>query len=244
MKYLLYTFILLFWNLVSTYSQNTQNSNISEIYKYKNYNGFNFNYALEDENELLKKSYKIYSKYKITEQLYNTIDFDLYSKKPGFFCFYDTLYFPNNLNFEDGNYIITEALSNTYNSLFQSNIYGFYLVNVRNEFSYFSDIVFPLKINVADKYIILSTESELNFITNQGGFFYSELRTSSYNNKNFAYQFNKNAIYEKKKFKFKNSLAYQQLIMFASLVETESRLKDYFKSLILEISRIKTVMNN
>jgi hypothetical protein len=238
MKYLFIFFILLS-NLINVYSQN---ESISEIYKYKNYNGFNYNYALEHENELLRNNYNIYNKYKITEQVYNTIDFEIYSKTPGFFCFYDTLFFPDNLNFDDGNYIITEALSNTYNSIFKSNVYGFYLVNVRNEFSYFSDILFPLKINVKDKYIILSTESDLNFISNQGGFFYSDLRTSNYNNKYFAYQSNKNSFNEKKRLKFKNVLAYQQLIMFGSLNETRIRLNDYFKSLIQEISRIKSVM--
>lgn len=241
MKYII-TIILLLLSEI-TFSQNIQNNNISEVYKYKSYNGFNYNYALEDENLFLNKYFKINSKYNISEKIYNEINFNLFSDIPGLFKFTDTLYYPANMNFDDGNYIVTEALSSTYNRKFNTNPYGFYLVNIRNEFSYFSDIVFPLKINVREKYMILSSEYELNILLNQGGFFYSDLRTSFYNNNYFAYQLKKNLFNDKKKAKFKPNLAYQHLIIFGSLIESRIKTTNYFKSLIDEISRINSILN-
>ena len=139
------------------------------------------------------------------------------------------------------NFIVAEILSNTYNSIFNTNEYGFYVVNVRNEFSYFSDIVFSLKINVTKNSIILSSENELNLILNQGGYFYSDLRLSPYNNKLLAYQTTKRLFSDKKSNpKFIKGLAYQHLIMYASLIESRSRIKEYFSSMIKEVSRIKS----
>lgn len=241
MKYINTFILLLICNIIL--SQNIQNNNISEVYKYKNFNGFNYNYALEDENIFLTKYFKINNKFEISEKIYKEINFNIFSDIPGLFKYADTLYFPANINFDDGNYIITEALSNTYNRKFNTNPYGFYLVNIRNEFSYFSDVVFPLKINIKEKYMILSSEYELNILLNQGGFFYSELRTSFYNNNYFAYQIKKNLFNDKNKSKFRNNLAYQHLIIFGSLIESRIKTTNYFKSLIDEISRINSILD-
>ena len=240
MKYIITFIFLLITDIV--FAQNVQNNNISEVYKYKSYNGFNYNYALEDENLFLSKYFNIKDKFEINEKIYNEINFNLFSDIPGLFKYIDTLYFPANTNFDDGNYIVSEALSSTYNRKFNTNPYGFYLVNIRNEFSYFSDIVFPLKINVKEKYLILSSEYELNILLNQGGFFYSDLRTSFYNNNYFAYQTKKLFFNDKKKSKFKTNLAYQHLIIFGSLIESRKKTLNYFKSLIDEISRIKSII--
>jgi hypothetical protein len=238
----LITFIIFLLISSLVYSQNKQENNISEVYKYKSYNGFNYNYALEDENIFLTKYFKINSKYDITEKVYNSINFNIFSDIPGIFKYVDTLFFPENIHFDDGNYIVTEALSSTYNRRFNINIYGLYLVNIRNEYSYFSDIVFPLKINVSERYMILSSECQLDILLNQFGFFYSNLRTSNYNNNYFAYQVKKNLFGDQKKPKFKTNLAYQHLIIFGSLIESRVKTTDYFKSLIDEVSRINKIL--
>jgi hypothetical protein len=243
MRSFLTLLLILFCKLSIAQGQNNEQLNISEVYKYKSFNGFKYNYALEDELFLAKKYFKVSEIDKINEEFYKEIDFDEFSKIEGVFKFSDTLFFSDNINFEDGNFIVSEILSNTYNSIFNTNEYGFYVVNVRNEFSYFSDVIFSLKINVTKNSIILSSENELNLILNQGGYFYSDLRLSPYNNKLLAYQTTKRLFSEKKSNpKFNKSLAFQHLIMYSSLIESRSRIKEYFSSMISEVSRIKMVL--
>ena len=119
----LITFIIFISISSLVYTQNKQENNISEVYKYKSYNGFNHNYALEDENIFLTKYFNINSKYDITEKIYNSINFNIFSDIPGIFKYEDTLFFPENIHFDDGNYIVTEALSSTYNRKFNTNTY-------------------------------------------------------------------------------------------------------------------------
>ena len=237
--------LLLISNWSIAQSQNAQQTSISEVYKYKSFNGFKYNYALEDETFLTLKYFKVADINAINEEFYKGLEFDEFSKNEGIFKFSDTLAFPNNINFEDGNFIVSDILSNTYNSIFNTNEYGFYIVNVRNEFSYFSDVVFALKINVTNNAIILSTENELNFILNQGGYFYSDLRLSPYNNKLMAYQTTKRLFSDRKSSpKFNKNIAYQHLILYSSLIETRFRIKDYFLSMINEVSRINKINKN
>ncbi len=234
--------LLLICELTFAQVKNNEQLNISEVYKYKSFNGFKYNYALEDELFFAQKYFKVSDIDLINEEFYKGIDFEDFSKTEGIFKFSDTLFFPESINFEDGNFIVSEILSNTYNSIFNTNEYGFYVVNVRNEFSYFSDIIFSLKINVTKNSIILSSENELNLILNQGGYFYSDLRLSPYNNKLLAYQTTKRLFSDKKSNpKFIKGLAYQHLIMYASLIESRSRIKEYFNSMISEVSRIKKI---
>jgi len=75
MKYINTFILLLICNIIL--SQNIQNNNISEVYKYKNYNGFNYNYALEDENLFLTKYFKINNKFEISEKIYKEINFNV-----------------------------------------------------------------------------------------------------------------------------------------------------------------------
>lgn len=235
--------LLLVCNFSFAQVKNNEQFNISEVYKYKSFNGFKYNYALEDELFLAKKYFKVSNIDLINEEFYKGIDFEDFSQTEGIFKFSDTLLFSDKINFDDGNFIVSEILSNTYNSIFNTNEYGFYVVNVRNEFSYFSDIIFSLKINVTKNSIILSSENELNFILNQGGYFYSDLRLSPYNNKLLAYQTTKRLFSEKKSNpKFNKSLAYQHLIMYSSLKESRSRIKEYFSSMISEVARIKMIL--
>lgn len=237
--------LLLTCQLTFAQVKNNEQLNISEVYKYKSFNGFKYNYALEDELFLAQKYFKVSNVDLINEEFYKGINFDDFSKTEGVFKFSDTLLFPENINFEDGNFIVSEILSNTYNSIFNTNEYGFYVVNVRNEFSYFSDIIFSLKINVTKNSIILSSENELNLILNQGGYFYSDLRLSPYNNKLLAYQTTKRIFSDKKSNpKFNKSLAYQHLIMYSSLFESRNRINEYFSSMINEVNRIKRIDSN
>ena len=237
--------MLLICELTFAQVKNNEQLNISEVYKYKSFNGFKYNYALEDELFLAQKYFKVSNVDLINEEFYKGIDFNDFSKTEGIFKFSDTVLFPDNLNFEDGNFIVSEILSNTYNSIFNTNEYGFYVVNVRNEFSYFSDIIFSLKINVTKNSIILSSENELNLILNQGGYFYSDLRLSPYNNKLLAYQTTKRLFSEKKSIpKFNKNLAFQHLIMYASLIESRSRINEYFRSMINEVSRVNKIIKN
>lgn len=245
MNWFLTLLLILICKLSFAQNQNNEQLNISEVYKYKSFNGFKYNYALEDELFLAKKYFKVSELDVINEEFYKGIDFDNFSKTEGIFKFSDTLAFPDNIHFEDGNFIVSEILSNTYNSIFNTNDYGFYVVNVRNEFSYFSDIIFSLKFNVTKNSIILSSENELNFIMNQGGYFYSDLRLSPYNNKLLAYQTTKKLFSDKKSNpKFNKGLAYQHLIMYSSLIESRSRIKEYFNSMISEVARIKSINSN
>ena len=109
-KYIVIIFLLI-CNLSIAQSQNAQQTSISEVYKYKSFNGFKYNYALEDETFLTFKYFKVADINAINEEFYKGLEFDEFSKTEGIFKFSDTLAFPNNINFEDGNFILRKFIN-------------------------------------------------------------------------------------------------------------------------------------
>jgi len=138
--------------------------NTKSLYRYENYNGFSYDYSYKDLNQLVSKYYRINKLKDLTEDVYAGLDLNIAKNSfeaDGQYYYTDTIFFPNNISFKDGNFIVSDILSNSYFRKFKTNDYGLYFINVRNSFLFLSDLVYSLKINVYRNYIVLTANQKL-----------------------------------------------------------------------------------
>lgn len=225
--------------------------NTRSLYKYENYNGFSYDYSYKDLNQLVSKNYKINKLKDLTEDVYISLDFNI-AKNPleneGQYYYSDTIFYPNNINFKDGNFIVSDILSNSYFRKFKTNDYGLYFINVRNSFLFLSDLVYGVKINVYRNYIVLTANQKL-FLPIKSSYSYLDPKVvGPYNSQLLGYSIDNYLDYEnfndsRKKIvevvKFNNKQAFTHLIYLSSLLETRERIKKYFSDYVIEISNTK-----
>lgn len=225
--------------------------NTKSLYKYENYNGFSYDYSYKDLNQLVSKNYRINKLKDLTEEVYTGLDLNIAKNSleaDGQYYYTDTIYFPDNINFKDGNFIVSDILSNSYFRKFKTNDYGLYFINVRNSFLFLSDLVYSVKINVYRNYIVLTANQKL-YLTIKSSYSYLEPKViGPYNSILLGYSKDFYTDYEifddsRKKnvevVKFNNKQAYTQLIYLSTLLETRERIKKYFNDYMIEISNTK-----
>lgn len=225
--------------------------NTKSIYKYENYNGFSYDYSYQDLNLLVSKNYRINKLKDLTEDVYTGLNLNIARNSlddDGLYYYTDTIYFPNNINFKDGNFIVSDILSNNYFRKFKTNDYGLYFINVRNSFLFLSDLVYSVKINVYRNYIVLTSNQKL-YLPIKSSYSYLDPKIiGPYNSHMLGYSIDTYTDYEnfndsRKKnvevVKFNNKQAYTQLIYLSTLLETRDRIKKYFIDYVTEISNTK-----
>ncbi len=225
--------------------------NTKSLYRYENYNGFSYDYSYKDLNQLVSKYYRINKLKDLTEDVYTCLDLNI-AKNPfeddGQYYYTDTIFFPNNISFKDGNFIVSDILSNSYFRKFKTNDYGLYFINVRNSFLFLSDLVYSLKINVYRNYIVLTANQKL-FLPIKSSYSYLDPKViGPYNSHLLGYSIDTYTDYEnfndsRKKnvevVKYNNKQAFTQLIYISTLLETRERIKKYFNDYVIEISNTK-----
>ena len=225
--------------------------NTKSLYRYENYNGFSYDYSYKDLNQLVSKYYRINKLKDLTEDVYTGLDLNIAKNSfeaDGQYYYTDTIFFPNNISFKDGNFIVSDILSNSYFRKFKTNDYGLYFINVRNSFLFLSDLVYSLKINVYRNYIVLTANQKL-FLPIKSSFLYLDPKViGPYNSHLLGYSIDTYTDYEnfndsRKKnvevVKFNNKQAFTQLIYISTLLETRERIKKYFNDYVIEISNTK-----
>jgi hypothetical protein len=226
--------------------------NTRSLYKYENFNGFNYDYSYKDLNMLVTKHFKVNKLKDLTEDVYGKLDINIAKnsfEKDGVYFYCDTIYFPENLNFKDGNFVVSDILSNNYFRKFKTNDYGLYFINVRNSFLFLSDLVYSIKINVYKNYITLTANQKLYLPIRSSYSFLDPKIVGPYNSQLLGYSVDDYIDYEgfsdaKTKnievIKFNNKLAFTHLIYLSTLIETREKIKKYFLDYVVEISKTKS----
>ena len=229
--------------------------NTRSLYKYENYNGFSYDYSYKDLNQLVSKHFKINKLKDLSEEVYSNLDLDIAknpSDKEGLFYYSDTLYYPDNINSRDVNFIVSDILSNSYFRKFKTNDYGLYFINVRNSYLFLSDLVYSVKINVYRNFITLTANQKLNLPIKSSYSYLDPKVIGPYNSKSLGFSKDNYIDYEnfndsRKKnievVKFNSKQAYTHLIYLSTLLETRERIKKYFIDYIIEISIAKNKLN-
>ncbi len=236
---------------VAVYNSFNEVVNTRSLYKYENYNGFSYDYSYKDLSQLVAKNFKINKLKDLTEDVYSNLDLNIANNLfeiDGLYYYTDTIIFPNNINFKDGNFIVSDILSNSYFRKFKTNDYGLYFINVRNSFLFLSDLVYSVKINVHKNYITLTANQKL-YLPIKSSYSYLDPKViGPYNSHLLGYSIDNYLDYEtfndsRKKnvevVKFNNKQAYTHLIYLSSLLETRERIKKYFSDYVIEISNTK-----
>lgn len=221
------------------------------LYRYSKFNGFKYDYSYKDLNLLVEKQFKINKLTDLTEEKYKNLNLDVFNSNTdtiGLLKYSDTLYYPQNLNFDDANFIVSDILSNNYFRVFHTNKYGLYFIEVLNSYYFLSDILLNLKINVYKNCLTITSYQKLNLPIQTSTNFLEPRSVGAFNSHELGYLESENIEYEgwydengksSIQIKYNNKQAYKQLIYLASLNETRQRIKKYFGDYLIEISKSK-----
>jgi hypothetical protein len=235
-KYLLLNLFIFFLNFA--FAQKTIIDTKGPITNTINYTtpGIVYFYNPSEYNNLLSSTFNIENKKTLNRELYEKVDLNILSKnqKLGELNFIDTLFYPENITFEDANDIISQSLSNTYLTDFNVNDYGLYYFDVRFNISYFYTQVFNYKIELKKDKLFLSCNQNLNFYT--------------YEHQSYDNSENENDFYNSYKIgispndsnqRFRKEKAYKQLVNLAIYNNAKIQTFNYFKGYFDAISAQK-----
>ncbi len=232
---------------------NSLNEQVStrSLIKYSKFNGFKYDYSDKDLNLLVDKYFNIKKLSDLTEDKYKILNLNILNNKIdtiGLLKYTDTLLYPNNLNFDDANFIVSDMLSNNYFRFFNTNKYGLYYIDVLNSYYFLSDILIQLKVNVYKNSLTITSYQKLNLPLQTSNNFLEPISVGPYNSHELGYLESENIEYEgwydqngksTIEIKYNNKQAYKHLIYLASLAETRQRIKKYISDYLIEISKSK-----
>jgi hypothetical protein len=104
---------------------------------------------------------------------------------------------------------------------------GIYFLNVLNKFSYFSDIKLEYFIKIEKSFLTINLNQKLNFRLNSSDIFAVENILMPYNSRKLPFQLLIKTNAENTR-NFNNHLAFQQAVMYSSILETRNLIKEQF----------------
>jgi hypothetical protein len=244
-KLIYLTIFFLTFTILSKSQDKSQSNDI--IYRFERNDAIIFDYSNYDEYRLLNKhfdyEYKLPTTYEDDEFnriLYKSINFNVLSKnkEEGIVYFEDTISFPSNFTFEDGNFLVKNLISKNIGGDYNYNKYGLYFLTftIRNSFT--SDILMPVSIKVRNNYLII--KSRFSLYLYKFNLLPFDYEIKPYNDPFFAYRGNIDNANDPN-IRFRPNLAYEQLNKYSLILETRTRYKDYFKNFIIDLKKIKTI---
>ena len=220
--------LILFLLLIAIYiPSNGQIKNLPNLSHYENYNGILFDYSAYNELELTEKYFGFNLKGIISEKAYSYFDLNRLGSKEGEVNVIDTLFYSDKLTQNDVNEIIANYLSHFLNINIKASSNGIYFFDVINKFSYFSDIKLEYFIKIEKSYLTINLNQNLNLRLNSSDIFAVENILMPYNSKKLAFQLLLRTNAENIR-NFNNHLAFQQAVMYSSILETRNLIKEQF----------------
>jgi hypothetical protein len=204
-----------------------QIKNLPNLSHYENFNGIIMDYSAYNELELTEKYFGFNLKGIISEKAYNYFDLTRLGSKEGEINVSDTLYYSDKLTQIDINEIIANYLSHFLNINIKPSSNGIYFLNVLNKFSYFSDIKLEYFIKIEKSFLTINLNQKLNFRLNSSDIFAVENILMPYNSRKLPFQLLIKTNAENTR-NFNNHLAFQQAVMYSSILETRNLIKDQF----------------
>jgi hypothetical protein len=204
-----------------------QIKNLPNLSHYENFNGIIMDYSAYNELELTEKYFGFNLKGIISEKAYNYFDLTRLGSKEGEINVSDTLYYSDKLTQIDINEIIANYLSHFLNINIKPSSNGIYFLNVLNKFSYFSDIKLEYFIKIEKSFLTINLNQKLNFRLNSSDIFAVENILMPYNSRKLPFQLLIKTNAENTR-NFNNHLAFQQAVMYSSILETRSLIKEQF----------------
>ena len=204
-----------------------QIKNLPNLSHYENFNGIIMDYSAYNELELTEKYFGFNLKGIISEKAYNYFDLTRLGSKEGEINVSDTLYYSDKLTQIDINEIIANYLSHFLNINIKPSSNGIYFLNVLNTFSYFSDIKLEYFIKIEKSFLTINLNQKLNFRLNSSDIFAVENILMPYNSRKLPFQLLIKTNAENTR-NFNNHLAFQQAVMYSSILETRNLIKEQF----------------
>jgi hypothetical protein len=204
-----------------------QIKNLPNLSHYENFNGIIMDYSAYNELELTEKYFGFNLKGIISEKAYNYFDLTRLGSNEGEINVSDTLYYSDKLTQIDINEIIANYLSHFLNINIKPSSNGIYFLNVLNKFSYFSDIKLEYFIKIEKSFLTINLNQKLNFRLNSSDIFAVENILMPYNSRKLPFQLLIKTNAENTR-NFNNHLAFQQAVMYSSILETRNLIKDQF----------------
>jgi hypothetical protein len=204
-----------------------QIKNLPNLSHYENFNGIIMDYSAYNELELTEKYFGFNLKGIISEKAYNYFDLTRLGSNEGEINVSDTLYYSDKLTQIDINEIIANYLSHFLNINIKPSSNGIYFLNVLNKFSYFSDIKLEYFIKIEKSFLTINLNQKLNFRLNSSDIFAVENILMPYNSRKLPFQLLIKTNAENTR-NFNNHLAFQQAVMYSSILETRSLIKEQF----------------
>jgi hypothetical protein len=204
-----------------------QIKNLPNLSHYENFNGIIMDYSAYNELELTEKYFGFNLKGIISEKAYNYFDLTRLGSKEGEINVSDTLYYSDKLTQIDINEIIANYLSHFLNINIKPSSNGIYFLNVLNKFSYFSDIKLEYFIKIEKSFLTINLNQKLNFRLNSSDIFAVENILMPYNSRKLPFQLLIKTNAENTR-NFNNHLAFQQAVMYSSILETRNLIKEQF----------------
>jgi hypothetical protein len=204
-----------------------QIKNLPNLSHYENFNGIIMDYSAYNELELTEKYFGFNLKGIISEKAYNYFDLTRLGSKEGEINVSDTLYYSDKLTQIDINEIIANYLSHFLNINIKPSSNGIYFLNVLNKFSYFSDIKLEYFIKIEKSFLTINLNQKLNFRLNSSDIFAVENILMPYNSRKLPFQLLIKTNVENTR-NFNNHLAFQQAVMYSSILETRNLIKEQF----------------
>jgi hypothetical protein len=217
-------FILLILIYLPSLGQINKLPNLSH---YENFNGIIMDYSAYNELELTEKYFGFNLKGIISEKAYKYFDLTRLGSNDGEINVSDTLYYSNKLTQIDINEIIANYLSHFLNINIKPSSNGIYFLNVLNKFSYFSDIKLEYYIKIEKSFLTINLNQKLNFRLNSNDIFAVENILMPYNSRKLPFQLLIKTNAENIR-NFNNHLAFQQAVMYSSILETRNLIKEQF----------------
>jgi hypothetical protein len=204
-----------------------QIKNLPNLSHYENFNGIIIDYSAYNELELTEKYFGFNLKGIISEKAYNYFDLTRLGSNEGEINVSDTLYYSDKLTQIDINEIIANYLSHFLNINIKPSSNGIYFLNVLNKFSYFSDIKLEYFIKIEKSFLTINLNQKLNFRLNSSDIFAVENILMPYNSRKLPFQLLIKTNAENTR-NFNNHLAFQQAVMYSSILETRNLIKEQF----------------
>jgi hypothetical protein len=204
-----------------------QIKNLPNLSHYENFNGIIMDYSAYNELELTEKYFGFNLKGIISEKAYNYFDLTRLGSNEGEINVSDTLYYSDKLTQIDINEIIANYLSHFLNINIKPSSNGIYFLNVLNKFSYFSDIKLEYFIKIEKSFLTINLNQKLNFRLNSSDIFAVENILMPYNSRKLPFQLLIKTNAENTR-NFNNHLAFQQAVMYSSILETRNLIKEQF----------------
>jgi hypothetical protein len=222
MRQILFTLIILIY--LPSFGQIKNLPNLSH---YENFNGIIMDYSAYNELELTEKYFGFNLKGIISEKAYNYFDLTRLGSNEGEINVSDTLYYSDKLTQIDINEIIANYLSHFLNINIKPSPNDIYFLNVLNKFSYFSDIKLEYFIKIEKSFLTINLNQKLNFRLNSSDIFAVENILMPYNSRKLPFQLLIKTNAENTR-NFNNHLAFQQAVMYSSILETRNLIKEQF----------------